>query len=130
MSLKNVVVEDCQFEISVNGAIIGSGNVNITSLASTNTKVVSGEQKKGVYAGVMNISVSNYADTNISMGAGMGVINPSAQKTSVDGNAVILEGDSGDVTLTGVHPISGEPVINYSVTVKISSAGQTVVKAE
>ena len=130
MSLKNVVVEECQFEISVGGAVIGSGNVSISSAASINTKVIVGVQKKGVYAGAMSISVSNYADASIAQGTGAGVITPSATKTKVDNQPVVLEGDSGEVVLSGVIPGTTTAVTGYTVTVKINSAGQSTVKAE
>jgi hypothetical protein len=130
MSLKNIAVKDFQYNINVGGAVIGSGNLSVNTPVSTNAKVIVGVDKKGIYAGSLNITVSNYADINISQGTGVGVINPSATKTKVDNQFVVLEGDSGDVVLSGVHPQSGSPVSGYTVNVKIISAGQTVVKAE
>lgn len=130
MSLKNVAVEDFQYNINVSGAVIGSGNLSIGTQASNKVKVIVGTNKKGVYAGPVNITVSNYADVNIANGTGTGVINPSSTKNKIDSLAVVLEGDSGDVVLSGEHPQSGNPVTGYTVNVKIISAGQTVVKAE
>ena len=130
MSLKNVVVEGFQYSIEVGGAVIGSGTVTPTSPASTNTKVKLGAATKGIYAGQIAITVSNYVDAAISQGTGTGFINPSALKNKIDNQAVVLEGDSGQVVLSGVNPQSGSPVSGYTVTVKVSSAGQSVVKAE
>ena len=126
MSLKNIVVENCQFSIEVGGVIIGSGNVSITSTASTNSKV----DGNGIYAGQMAVSVSGYADASITGGSGSGMINPSAQYISVDSMPVVLEGDSGEVVLSGTNPQSGSPVSGYTVTVKVVSAGQSVVIGE
>ena len=39
MSLKNIAIEGCQFSIEVGGAVIGTGNVTVTSTASINSKV-------------------------------------------------------------------------------------------
>ena len=130
MSLKNIVVEDCQFSIEVGGAVIGTGNVSVTSTASTNSKIKIGEVSKGIYTGPMAISVSGYTDGSISGGSGTGVINSSAQKVTVDTLPVILEGDSGDVVLTGTNPQSGAPVSGYTVKVKVISAGQMFVIGE
>lgn len=131
MSLKNYVVEDCQFNITVGGLVIGAGNVNITSPASTNSKVIIGEGiKKGVYTGPMNIAVSGYSDSAISGGSGSGVINSTANNNKIDGKPVMLEGDSGEVVLSGTNPQSGSPITGYTVTVKIVSAGQSTVKGD
>ena len=131
MSLKNVVVEDCQFIITVGGVVIGTGNVSINSLASANSKAIISEGvKKGIYTSPLSVTVSGYTDASISGGSGTGVINSTALKNKVDGSAVMLEGDSGEVVLSGTNPQSGSPVTGYTVTVKIISAGQTVVKAE
>ena len=125
MSLKNIVIEGCQFSIEVGGAVIGTGNVSVTSLASINSKINIGGLSKGIYAGPMSISVSGYTDSAIAGGSGTGVINPSAQFNKIDGQPVVLEGDSGEVVLTGTNPQSGAPVSGYTVKVKIISAGQT-----
>lgn len=131
MSLKNYVVEDCQFSISVGGVVIGSGNVMINSPASTNSKVIISEGvKKGIYTSPVSITVSGYSDAAISGGSGSGVINSTAMHNKIDGKAVLLEGDSGEVILSGTNPDSGSPVTGYTVTVKIISAGQSTVKGD
>lgn len=130
MSLKNLVIEGCQFSIEVGGAVIGAGNVSITSPASINSKVKLGVVTKGIYAGQIGVSVSGYTDSAIAGGIGSGVISPSATTMKIDNQAVVLEGDSGQVVLSGTNPQSGSPVSGYTVTVKISVAGQSVVKAE
>lgn len=130
MSLKNIAIEGCQFSIEVGGAVIGTGNVTVTSTASLNSKVNIGGIAKGFYAGPLAISVAGYTDASIAGGSGVGVINPSAQKVTVDHLPVILEGDSGDVVLTGTNPQSGAPVSGYTVKVKILTAGQTFVIGE
>lgn len=130
MSLKNIAIEGCQFSIEVGGAVIGTGNVTVTSTASLNSKVNMGGITKGFYAGPMAISVAGYTDASIAGGSGVGVINPSAQKVTIDHLPVILEGDSGDVILTGTNPQSGAPVSGYTVKVKVLTAGQTFVIGE
>lgn len=127
---KNVAVKDCEFAILKAGVEIESGTVTVSSSPSTNSKFVSGIEKKGIYAGIMNITVSGYSDSNIAQGTGTGVITPSAVNNFIDDNAMVLEGDSGTAVLSGVHPISGVPVTGYSVTVKIKNAGQSNIKAE
>ena len=128
--LKNVAVKDCEFVIIVSGVEVNSGIVTVNSLPSANSKYVSGEIKKGIYAGTMNITVSGYSDSNISQGMGPGNINPSAAHVFIDHNAVVLEGDSGTAILSGINPQTEEPITGYSVTVKIKDAGQSVIKAE
>ena len=129
--MKYYVVEDCQFSITVGGAVIGTGNVSITSQASTNSKVIiSANVKKGIYTSPMSISVSGYSDSAISSGSGTGVINSTATNSKIDGQAIMLEGDSGEVVLSGTNPQSGSPVTGYTVTVKIISAGQSTTKGD
>lgn len=135
--MKNYVVEDCQFSITVDGAVIGTGNVSITSQASTNSKVIISANvkkgiyiKKGIYTSPMSISVSGYSDSAISSGSGTGVINSTATNSKIDGQAIMLEGDSGEVVLSGTNPQSGSPVTGYTVTVKIISAGQSTTKGD
>ena len=127
---KNVAVKDCEFAILKAGVEIESGTVTVSSLPSTNSKFVSGVEKKGIYAGVMNITVSGYSDASISQGTGSGTITPSAVNNFIDNEAIVLEGDSGTAILTGVNPQSGQPVTDYEVTVKIKNAGQSNIKAE
>lgn len=119
---KNIAVKGCVLTFSV-----GTGTATITTSESTTTKI----NGNGVYSGPLSISVSNFADptTQIVQGMGGGVINPSATKTSVDGNNVVLEGDSCDVLVNGVHAVSGMP-LSQTVNVKISNAGQTIGVAE
>lgn len=128
--LKNVVVKDFQYIITVGGVVLGSGDLEVSTLPSSNTKVKVGSVDKGVYAGPMSVTVSNYVDPSITSGTGPGIITPSASKVTVDQLPVMLEGDSGEVILSGSNPQSGSPVTGYTVTVKIISAGQSVVKAE
>ena len=128
--MKNVAVQGCEFGISVAGVEVESGEVTVTSEPSTNNNVILNDERKGVYAGPMNITVSNFADSSISQGTGTGIIEPSAQHYFIDQQPVVLEEDSGTVSLSGVNPQSGSPVSGYSVTVKIKDAGQSVVTAE
>lgn len=124
--MKNIAVSGCTFSITVGGAIIGSGNVSVTGTASQNTKI----DGMGVYTSPLAIAVAGYSDAAISGGSGSGVINSTAQKVTVDQMPVILEGDSGEVVLSGTNPQSGSPVSGYTVTVKVLSAGQISVKGE
>lgn len=119
--MKNVVVTGCQFQISVGGAVIGSGVVTPTS--TPDLKIIC--NNKNIYDSPLAISVSGYTDSAIANGMGNGTIVTSAVKT----NKVILEGDSGNVVLSGVNPQTGAPVSGYTVNVKITSAGQSKVVA-
>lgn len=119
---KNIAVKGCTLSLSV-----GVGTVSITSPESTSVKF----DGKGCYSGPLNVSVSNFADTTtqIVQGAGVGVINPTGTKVKVGGNFVVLEGDSCDVTVTGINSASGSPLTQL-VNVKITNTGQTKGVAE
>lgn len=119
---KNIAVKGCTLTLSV-----GVGTVSITSPESTTTNL----EGKGCYSGPLNVSVSNFADTTtqIVQGTGSGVINPSSTKVKVDGKFVVLEGDSCDVLVSGIHSVSGSP-LTQTVNVKISNAGQSIGVAE
>ena len=124
--MKLIAVDGCTFSITVGGLVIGEGNVSVTGTASTNTKI----DQKGVYTGPLAISVAGYTDIAISGGSGVGVISSTAKSVKVDSLPVILQGDSGEVALSGTNPSSDAPVTGYPVTVKVLVAGQTSVQGE
>ena len=122
--MKNVAVVGCTVTLSP-----GEGNKQITTQASLKVKA----DGKGVYFGPIDVAVSGYSDTTITVsgsGSGTITIQPSAQKVKVEGDYVILEGDSGTATING-KAWSGQTQIDAQsdVTAKIEVAGQVKVKA-
>lgn len=122
--MKNVAVVGCTVTLSP-----GTGVAQITTQASLKVKA----DGKGVYFGPIDVAVSGYSDTIITVsgsGSGTITIQPSAQKVKVEGDFVILEGDSGTATIDGMA-WSGQTQIaaQSNVTAKIKVAGQVKVKA-
>ena len=122
--MENIAVVGCTVTLSP-----GDGNKEITTEASLKVKA----DGKGVYFGPIDVAVSGYSDTNITVsesGSGTITIRPSSQKVKVEGDYVILEGDSGTAVINGLA-WSGETqvVAQSNVTAKIKVAGQEKVKA-
>ena len=122
--MKNVAVVGCTVTLSP-----GDGLKQITTQASLKVKA----DGKGVYFGPIDVNVSGYSDSSITvMGSGSGTITiqPSSQKVKVEGNFVILEGDSGTAVINGMA-WSGQTQIaaTSNVTAKIEVAGPIKVKA-
>ena len=122
--MKNVAVVGCTVTLSP-----GTGVAQITTQASLKVKA----DGKGVYFGPIDVAVSGYSDSIITVsgsGSGTITIQPSAQKVKVEGDYVILEGDSGTATINGMA-WSGETQVaaQSNVTAKIEVAGQVKVKA-
>lgn len=122
--MKNVAVVGCTVTLSP-----GEGNKQITTQASLKVKA----DGKGVYFGPIDVSVSAYSDSVITVpgsGSGTITIQPSAQKVKVEGKFVILEGDIGSATISGKAQVGQTQVdVTNTVTAKIQVAGQTKVKA-
>ena len=122
--MKNVAVVGCTVTLSP-----GDGVKQITTEASLKVEA----DGKGVYFGPIDVDVSGYSDTSITVsgsGSGTITIQPSAQKVKVEGDFVILEGDSGTATING-KAWSGQTQVEAQsdVTAKIEVAGQVKVKA-
>lgn len=122
--MKNVAVVGCTVTLSP-----GTGVAQITTQASLKVKA----DGKGVYCGPIDVSVSGYSDSVITVpgsGSGTITIQPSAQKIKIEGKSVILEGDSGDAVIDGMAQQGQAQVAAKSkVTAKIQFAGQSKVKA-
>ena len=122
--MKNVAVVGCTVTLSP-----GTGVAQITTQASLKVKA----DGKGVYFGPIDVAVSGYSDTNITVsgsGSGTITIQPSAQKVKVEGKSVILEGDSGDAMIDGMaQQGTAQVAVKSKVTAKIQVAGQVKVKA-
>ena len=122
--MKNVAVVGCTVTLSP-----GDGNKEITTQASLKVKA----DRKGVYFGPIDVAVSGYSDSIITVsesGSGTITIKPSAQKVKVEGDFVILEGDSGTAIINGLKWSDDDKVpASNTVTAKIEVAGQVKVKA-
>ena len=122
--MENVAVVGCTVTLSP-----GEGNKQITTQASLKVKA----DGKGVYFGPIDVSVSGYSDSVITVplsGSGTITIQPSAQKVKVEGKSVILEGDSGSAMISGKAQVGQTQVdVQSNVTAKIELAGQVKVKA-
>ena len=122
--MKNVAVVGCTVTLSP-----GEGVAQITTEASLKVKA----DGKGVYFGPIDVAVSGYSDGTITVpGSGRGTITiqPSAQKVKVEGDYVILEGDSGDAMIDGMaQQGQAQVAVKSNVTAKIELAGQVKVKA-
>lgn len=136
MSLRNFTVEGCVFEIYENGSVNPSGNVSVTSLASTNSKV----DGKGIYTTLM-VTVAGFtsADPNhqpwVPLSGATIVpaqISASAQHNKIDDLPVVLENDEAkNVTILGQKQQGQTTVPEQTiVTIKVKSAGQSVVKGD
>ena len=122
--MKNVAVVGCTVTLSP-----GEGVAQISTQASLKVKA----DGKGVYFGPIDVAVIGYSDETITVsesGSGTITIQPSAQKVKVEGDYVILEGDSGTAVINGMA-WSGETQVAAlsNVTAKIEAAGQVKVKA-
>ncbi len=122
--MKNVAVVGCTVTLSP-----GEGMKHITTQASLKVKA----DGKGVYFGPIDVSVSGYSDSIITVplsGSGTITIQPSAQKVKVEGKNVILEGDSGSAMIDGMaQQGQAQVAVKSNVTAKIEVAGQMKVKA-
>lgn len=122
--MKNVAVVGCTVTLSP-----GKGMKQITTQASLKVKA----DGKGVYFGPIDVSVSGYSDSIITVplsGSGTITIQPSAQKVKVEGKNVILEGDSGSAMIDGMaQQGQAQVAVKSNVTAKIELAGQVKVKA-
>ena len=122
--MKNVAVVGCTVTLSP-----GKGVAQISTQASLKVKA----DGKGIYFGPIDVSVSGYSDTIITVplsGSGTITIQPSAQKVKVEGKNVILEGDSGSAMIDGMaQQGQAQVAVKSNVTAKIELAGQVKVKA-
>ena len=122
--MKNVAVVGCTVTLSP-----GKGVAQISTQASLKVKA----DGKGVYFGNIDVSVSGYFDNTITVpgsGSGTITIKPSAKKVKVEGDYVILEGDSGDAMIDGMAQQGQTQVaVKSKVTAKIQFAGQNKVNA-
>jgi len=104
----------------------GSGSLTITSTPSTKVKAGG----NGVYAGNLQFTLAGGNATGYDPGTvvtvGPGSISPTATKTKVGGQAVVLEGDQNlAVSMTGT--ISGTPT-PFTEPWKVTAAGQSKAK--
>lgn len=116
--------------IAVQGCVLDCAFAQITSLPDSKSKV----DGLGIYCGSINIQISGYSSSVITVsgsGTGSGTLQPTSNHVKIGGKAVVLEGDEVTITVNG-QATSGTSTVPMSelVTVKITNAGQNVVKGE
>ena len=118
----NVAVDGCELEDTT-----GGGRVSVDSPPS-NGDFAGG---KGMFFGTINVSVSGstgggkFTDGN---GAGTGTLTGTGSNIlSANGEPAVLEGDTADIIVNGTSGGYAQPPA--TVTVKVTSAGQSVVVA-
>lgn len=119
---KYIAVQGCSFSIDEKDATL---LCSVTSIPSTKVKI----DNKGVYSGSISVTVTGWTDEVMELGTGIGVINSSANKISVENKKVLLEGDFCTIAITGVS-LKTQSTITVDYELKISSAGQNIVKGE
>ena len=126
MSLKAVMVSGGAVGFAA-GSVVSGGVFTITAVPSLKTKI----DGNGVYCGPLAWTFTGGNASGASPGtvSGAGTINPTAQYNKDSSKALVLEGDSVSATFAGVTP-SGSPISFQNVTVKVTNAGQTVVKGD
>lgn len=121
---ENIAVQGCTLTFNV-----GDGQKQITTQPSSVMKC----DGKGVYTKEIVVTVSGYTGGQITdpqTGAGSITIKSSASSVKSEGEFVLLEGDESEETeLIGTSG-GGQSVAKQKVKLKISSAGQSVVKGE
>lgn len=120
---KLIAVEGCSLELSSGEALVKT----ITTSASTVSKC----EGLGIYRGTITISISGYTGGSIvaSSGSGVGTLTGTAEYVTVENFPVVLEDDeSEDILIIGVDQ-DGDPA-KETITVTVSSAGQSSVKGE
>lgn len=124
---KNIAVDGCQLEDST-----GGGDVSIESDPSDKVKA----DGKGIYFGAVSVKVENSYGPNGAItdgnGAGTGTITGTGSAIKSGGQNALLEGDTATIQVSGTTTPPGgspTPVGPVSVTVKVTSAGQSVVVA-
>jgi len=124
MSLKYVAVLGCTLTFENPSH---SGSISIITPPSLNTFV----DNKGVYAGVLNISISDGTDGTVEESIGTGTITPTAIYSYIDGNLVIrVDDESNTITMNGTIPGTPPVAGSYTTKVKISNANQNNTEAE
>lgn len=123
---KNIAVDGCELEDTT-----GGGDVSIESDPSDKVKA----DGKGIYFGAVAVKVENsngggsIGDGN---GAGAGTITGTGSAVTSGGQNALLEGDTATIQVFGTTTPPGgspTPVGPIPVTVKVTSAGQSVVVA-
>ena len=125
--MQSIAVDGCTLQLSA-----GTGSISITSQPSQKIKC----DGKGAYKGQIQFSISGYMGTNITNGDGQGSgsISGTSRCVKIEGQTAVLQNDTSEsVTINGTKPSSSgsgtEPAVDV-ITVKVSDAGQSKVKAE
>lgn len=116
---KSVVNENCQFQVS-------DGDLDATFTFASKAKADGGKIAVGQIVCSISNSSAGGADKNAS---GSATIMASSVNMKCDSQAVLLEGDEIDVTVTGMTKPQPIPLPTIgTVHVKIIDAGQSKVK--
>ena len=117
--MKNIAVQGCSLELTDKTL---AGLPQITTAPSSTTKA----DGKPAYRGNLTVSVPIVTDTAGNVAADVTLtISGSSQKTKIDGQAAVLEGDSGTAkAVVFTHPTTGVQA-THDVEARIASAGQS-----
>jgi hypothetical protein len=101
-----------------------SGNLSISSPASTKNKMSS----KGTYDQATLISVSNFANNNVTNGTGSGVFSVFRSKNKTGGKFLVAEGDQATLSGTGTNKNPPPATLPFTSTVEITDGNQNKAK--
>lgn len=86
---------------------------------------------KGVYSGDITVNVASASFNSYTATGLTFTLHPTAEYVLSDGSEALLEGDTSDtVSAQGYNPSLSPPEITFPVTLKVDSAGQSVMNAE
>jgi len=122
---KFVAVEGCEIGHS-SGSLVSGGTFVITNVASTKVKV----NGNGVYKISISFTFSGGTHSSGTSGSaiGSGTITATSQKTKIEGQSIVLLGDSGNLTGTYIPPSTPPPTVAFTSGVEIIDSGQDKVK--
>lgn len=113
--MKPIAVQGCKLTVTP------PGDAKITTPPETDVII----DNKNAYFGTLSITVSNATTTGADSGTGTGTLSGSSVNTTNHNKKAVLQDDECKIKVTGKqtsHPFS---TTSWTVTVKISVAGQT-----
>lgn len=127
MTLELIAVQGCTISHAP-GSDISGGTFTIVTTPS----VTCSAEGKPIYSGVITFTFAGGSASGATAGTvtGGGTISPTSTKVTVDGLAVIREGDTGTLSASGTNSAPPPPTLPFTGDVEITVAGQTSVRAQ